>query len=100
MSFHKGRSGNPNGRPTGSKNRAGASLRLRINDFLTDNFDTIERDFQMMTPIERSRFYLALLKFGLPQLQALSIDRQLETMTDDQLTEIVRLIESNSVIKK
>jgi hypothetical protein len=100
MAFIKGKSGNPNGRPVGIKNKSGATLRTRINDFLTGNFETIERDFESMTPTERARFYLALLKFGLPQLQAVSIERQLETMTDTQLDEIVRLIESNSVIGK
>jgi hypothetical protein len=97
MKFRKGISGNPNGRPTGTPNKTSASLRTRINIFLSDNFETIESDFQSMSPIERTRFYLALLKFGLPQLQAVSIDRQIESMSDTQLDEIISLIECNSV---
>jgi len=46
-----------------------------------------------MDPEERARLYFGLLKFGLPQLQAVSMDLQLERMTDEQLDMVLERIE-------
>ena len=93
MPFRKGESGNPSGRPKGAKNKLTEELRNRITVFLSDHFDTIQTDFQRMDPEERARLYFGLLKFGLPQLQAVSMDLQLERMTDEQLDMVLERIE-------
>ena len=45
MTFIKGESGNPMGRPKGSLNRNTARLRELISGFLNSNFETISIDF-------------------------------------------------------
>ncbi len=71
----KGRvSNNPTGRPTGSKNKVTIDLRIRINDFLSDNWETLQADFKKLEPKDRLLFYEKLLSFGLPKLQSTKIE--------------------------
>ena len=88
MKFKEGKSGNPNGRPKGAKNKIGKDLRDRIVNFLSDEFTSIENDFKKLKPRERVRLYCDLLQYGLPKLQAISLEAQFEKMTDEQLNEL------------
>ena len=97
MGFKKGQSGNPNGRPKGSPNKLSIPLRERITEFLLKNFDTIERDFPTLRPIERAKVYRELLHYGLPRLQTLSIDTDLEKLSNDQLDKIINELKQSSV---
>ena len=78
MALQKGQTANPNGRPKGSKNKAGKELREKIILFLEDNFDQVQMDFNKLAPIERARVYKDLLQFALPKLRT----TELETSTD------------------
>ena len=89
MPFKKGQSGNPKGRPMGSPNKLSIPLRERITEFLVNNFDTIERDFHTLKPIERAKVYRELLHYGLPRLQSISIDMDLEKLSNDQLDTVI-----------
>ena len=68
MGVKKGMINNPIGRPTGSKNKVTVDLRKRINDFLNDNWETLEADFKQLEPKERLGFYEKLLQYGLPKM--------------------------------
>ena len=87
MPFKKGQSGNNKGKPKGTKNKTGVKLRETISDFLSDNFPKIVSDFHALPPKERVRLYTDLLQFGLPKLQAVSLD--FDKLTDEQLDEII-----------
>ncbi|MFM7055275.1 MAG: DUF5681 domain-containing protein [Bacteroidota bacterium] len=89
MTFIKGQSGNPSGKPIGTKNKASAQLRQMIEGFLTDNFQTIQSDFNNLPAKDRAKLYCDLLQYGLPKLQAISTDLEFERLTDEQLNEIV-----------
>jgi hypothetical protein len=96
MAFEKGQSGNPDGRPKGSANKNSAELREMIQNFLTDNFSIVMDDFMALKPKDRVKLYCDLLQYGLPKLQASSIDLGFEKLPDDQLDAIVhRLINPN-----
>ena len=77
MGFIKGQSGNPAGRRPGSKNKVGALLRQRIEDFLSDQFDIITSDFKDMQPQDRQKLFIALLPYCIGKKQDLNIDSQL-----------------------
>jgi hypothetical protein len=87
MPFSKGQSGNKNGKPKGTKNKTGVKLREAISNFLSDNFPKVVDDFHSLTPKDRVKLYTDLLQFGLPKLQAVSLD--FDKMTDEQLNELI-----------
>lgn len=94
MAFKKGESGNPDGRPKGAVNKSGKELREAITNFLTENFDTIRKDFEQLPPIDRYRLYCHLLRYSLPQLQSVSIETQIERLREEDLDEILERIKS------
>ncbi len=81
MPFPKGTSGNPNGRPTGSENKAPKLLRERISNLLEDQYLTILEDFQALSPKERVDAWLKLLEYSIPKLQRTEI-RSLTTVEE------------------
>ncbi len=89
MPFIKGNSGNPNGRPIGSTNKASGQLRQAINDFLEMNFNKIQKDILTLQPKERVKAYTDLLQYGLPKLRATSLGFDFESMSEDQLDYII-----------
>lgn len=96
MAFRKGHSGNPAGRKPGTKNKIGAALRQRIEDFLSEQFDMIASDFTAMQPTERQKLFIALLPYCIGKKQDLSIDTQLGQLTDEQLTDILNTLEKTA----
>lgn len=90
MKFKEGQSGNPEGRPKGSQNKLGKDLRERVVNFLSDEFTTVQNDFKKLKPRDRVRLYCDLLQYGLPKLQSVTLEAQLERMTDDQLNDLFK----------
>jgi Family of unknown function (DUF5681) len=85
MPFIKGQSGNPKGKPPGTKNKVINPLRQIISDFLEQNFETIQADFKKLPPKDRAKVYSDLLQYGLPKLQTTSLDIDFNNCTDEQL---------------
>jgi len=57
------------GRKSGTPNKITKDLRERVNDFLSDNWDNLQDDFEQLEPKERVNFYEKLLQYGLPKMQ-------------------------------
>jgi len=96
MPFKEGKSGNEKGRPVGAKNKTGLQLRETISDFLTDNFEKIVDDFHSLKPKDRVKLYCDLLQYGLPKLQAMSMEFDFEKLTDEQLDEIIEKLKQSA----
>ena len=77
MAQRKGQTGNPAGRPKGSKNRATKDLRSWINELLEVNRDLIRRDLKKLEPRDRLNIYEKLLQYAIPRLQSFSIEQQI-----------------------
>ena len=93
MKFEKGNSGNPYGRPKGSKNKTGEELRNLISGFLEKRFAGIVKDYKTLATKDRIKVYVDLLQYSVPKLQGISTDTGFERLTDEQFEEIInRLI--------
>lgn len=92
MPFKQGQSGNIKGKPKGAKNKISLQLREMITDFLIENFSKVLKDFSLLKPNERAKLYCDLLQYGLPKLQSISTDIQLEKLPEEQLDEIINRI--------
>ena len=98
MSFKRGQSGNPEGRPAGSKNKVTEDIRELISEFINDNWQFVKKDFKTLDPEKRLYFFEKLLKYSIAPLQSISVQadikKDLETLSDEQLGELTdRLIE-------
>lgn len=89
MGLHKGVTNNPNGRPAGIPNKDTKKIRELINDFLDDNFDNIVEAFNQLQPREKVKFYIDLLQYGVPKLQATDLKTDFDKLTDEQLDKII-----------
>ena len=66
MPFIKGQTGNPQGRPTGSQNNVTTDIKEFINNFLNENLNTLQADFDNLESKERLYFMEKLLKYVVP----------------------------------
>ena len=66
MPFIKGQTGNPQGRPTGSQNYVTTDIKEFINNFLNENLNTLQADFDNLESKERLYFMEKLLKYVVP----------------------------------
>jgi len=86
MGLHKGaKPNNPTGRPVGSKNHVTQDLRKRINDFLNDNWESLQEDFEQLEPKDKLLFYEKLLQYGLPKMQSTQLTVDVEVSKTDIL---------------
>jgi hypothetical protein len=63
-----------------------------INNFLESNFGKVVEDFENLNPKDRTKLYCELLQYGLPKLQSVEMESQLERLPDDQIDEIIKRI--------
>ena len=96
MKFQPGQSGNILGRPKGSKNIMSQKVREDIISFLEGSFDKIKSDFDSLRPIQRVKYYIELLNFGIPKLSSTTVIEEFDKLTDEQLDEIIKRLKDET----
>ncbi len=49
----------------------------------------MQKDTEILTPINRVKFYLDLLQYGLPKLQTVQMETDFDNLTDTELNRII-----------
>jgi hypothetical protein len=83
--FQKGEGGRPKGKP----NKITGELRSWICNFIFQNKDQIQTDFDSLTPRDRVALFEKLLRYALPVLQTTTLSTDFDKMTDTQLDHII-----------
>ena len=68
--WQKGQSGNPSGRPEGSKNKTTKKIRESIQLIVENNIESIQDSLDLMNPKDKMKFMIDLMKLVLPTLRA------------------------------
>lgn len=105
MAFKSGKSGNPNGRPKGARNRATSDLVKRIELILDKNTKQLQKDLDSLQPVERVKAITGLIGYVIPKKQALNMQQSLDyeyhklevllkTAPDEAIEQIMERVQS------
>ena len=95
MKFEKGISGNPQGRPKGSKNKD-TEIKEKVKTLVLDNREQFKDDIKKMNPKDRATVMMKALDFVVPKLKTMEVNTKIQTWQEQQnltLEQIDRLIE-------
>lgn len=104
--FVPGRSGNPIGRPKGSKNEVTNTTRKRVLEILDNNLYRIQEDIDSLEPKDRLNFLEKLLQYSLPKLSAIKAEISTrnetgaESLSSLELAEFIAQIKKGSISKE
>lgn len=97
MPFEKGKSGNPGGRPFGSKNKATSHIRSAVEDFISRKITEIDVLWADLQPQERISFLTKLLDYILPKLRSQSLTiSDFESLSDEDLRKLAQEVINQS----
>lgn len=94
--FLPGVSGNPKGRPKGSRNRNNSELRERLRAFVDGSFEEITGLIESLPPLERLKAYMDLLPYALPKLQSAPEGFAFDQLSDEDLDRIVTRLKEDA----
>ncbi len=88
MPFEKGESGNPNGRPKGSKNRSTKDMKKALSQLIDDNLDNMSDWLAEMAkddPKAAFQCMLSLMEFHMPKMSRVTWVGEKEEMADHKI---------------
>lgn len=74
MGYRKGESGNPKGRPKGSKNKTNESIKTWLLQFINDHREELVEGWADLEPGDKFRYFGLLLNYVIPKQQAMKAD--------------------------
>ena len=77
------------GRKSGTPNKNTQELRTSISNFLSKNWKSVQKDFDTLDAKDKLIFIEKILKYSLPTLQATTLTTNFETLSDDQLSNVI-----------
>lgn len=75
MGQPKGKTGNPAGKPVGTKNKTTVKMRGIITDFLEDQVKEVKKSFKNLDDKDKVSAFIALLKYIIPPARDAEADK-------------------------
>jgi hypothetical protein len=90
----KGKTGNPAGRPKGTKNKVTAELKERIKTFLDANFESVTGSFNELDAEKKILLYEKFLGYVVPKVKENDYRISFSKLNDEEVTNLLtRLIQ-------
>ena len=90
MAQRKGKTGNPNGRPKGSRNKTTVEMKSWVKELINGNMTQLEKDLQALEPKERWTIVERLMQFCIPKQSQVDVKAQVAA----EYAELERLLRS------
>lgn len=87
MAQKKGQTGNPHGRPRGSRNKATFDMKERIRQFVETEFNGVVADFNKLDAKDRVLLFERFLAYVMPKQKEIAAD---VTVKQSPLSEMTR----------
>ena len=78
MGLPKGKTNNPKGKPPGALNKISRGMKITITEFLQERWPDVISEFDKLKGQDKVKFYLELLPYAVPKMQAVQVDMELE----------------------
>jgi hypothetical protein len=92
------------GREAGTPNRNTAEMRELINQFISNNWERVQTDFDKLEPKDRLQFFERLMQYSVPKLQSVNhefeLEAKLEKLTEDELDGVIEKLSETIGIPK
>lgn len=89
MTFKKGKSGNPAGRPKGAKGKVPGTVKEWIVSVIDGNREKFEQALKCIPPEEFLKVMTKLLDYVVPKQQTVSANVDFSRLSDEQLDTLV-----------
>ena len=96
MGLPKGKTNNPKGKPPGALNKISRGMKITITEFLQERWPDVISEFDKLKGQDKVKFYLELLPYAVPKMQAVQVDMELDALTNEQLEFIINALLNKS----
>ena len=84
MAQRKGQTGNPDGRPKGTPNKATTDLKIWVQAFIENNIEVLEQNFEQLEPKDKWQVLVKLLAFVIPRYTDIPSIEEMQRMKNIQ----------------
>lgn len=82
------------GRTKGSKNKTTQKIRDTFLNFINDNLERMQQDFDELDPKDRFKYLFEMSKFILPSLKSIEFGNVLDELTEEEFQEVITRIKA------